>query len=188
MKRALTATATAAVIAAAAWMWHNLPTPDDVFAPFDVSVGMGQQAIGYAVSAEVSGVRIGPQVRKEQYRPLVLDAVGMWVVVDGEAMTTRSDEVATVELIVGPNTYRPTHRIGVMPLAGSLAPGIAVRGSWVFDVPADLAAPGRGKMTLRIWVDDWRLDSRLVIDMDLDDARVQRTDQIQIGPATQVGT
>ena len=186
--RALTAVATGAVIATAAWMWHNLPTPDDVFASFDVSAGMDQQATGYAVSAEVTGVRIGPQVRKEQYRPLVVDAVGIWVVIDGEAMTTRSDGVLSVELIVGPNTYRPTHRIGVMPLAGSLAPGIAVRGSWVFDVPADLVAPGRGKMTLRVWVDDWRLDSRLVIDMNLDDARVQRTDLVSIRPATQVGT
>lgn len=188
MTRALHALATAVVIAAAAWMWHDLPTPDDVYAPFDVHAGMGQQATGRPIAAQVTGVRIGPRIRNQQYPPALIDAVGTWVAVDGEAMSTRADAVPTVELIIGPNTYVPTHRLGFMPMVGALAPGIAVRGPWVFDVPADLVAPGRPNMTLRVWVGDWRQDSRLVFDIPLDGPRVQRSDLIQFGPATQVGT
>ncbi|TQK27687.1 hypothetical protein [Arthrobacter sp. SLBN-53] len=188
MRRSLAALSTAAVIAAAAWTWHGLPIPDEVFAPFDVEVAMGQQATGAAVTAQVDGVRIGPRVDKTVYPPGTVDAVGVWVAVDGTAMTTRRDQVPSVELIVGPNTYAPTSRLGVVAVSGSLAPGIRASGSWVFDVPPDLVAPGRDRVTLRMWVGDWRLNSRLVIDIDLADPRVQRTDRIDIGPGKQVGT
>ncbi|MEH3135528.1 MAG: hypothetical protein PGN30_11065 [Mycolicibacterium neoaurum] len=188
MRRSLTALSTAVVIAAAAWTWHSLPIPDEVFAPFDVEVAMGQQATGAAITAQVDAVRIGPRVRKTQYPPGNVDAVGVWVAVDGAAMTTRSDQVPSVELIVGPNTYVPTSRLGVIPVTGSLAPGIRASGSWVFDVPPDLVAPGRGRITLRMWVGDWRLNSRLVFDIDLTDPAVHRTDLIDIGPGKQVGT
>ncbi|MGU3501811.1 hypothetical protein [Mycobacterium sp. C31M] len=188
MRRPLTALLTAAVVAAAAWMWHSLPIPDEVFAPFDVEVAMGQQATGAAITAQVDGVRIGPRVDKTQYPPGTVDAVGIWVAVDGAAMTTRRDQVPSVELIVGSNTYVPTSRLGLIPVTGALVPGIRLSGSWVFDVPPDLVAPDRGRIALRMWVGDWRLNSRLVVDIDLADARVQRTDLIDIGPGTQVGT
>ena len=188
MIRTLHALATAVVIAAAAWMWHNLPTPDDVYAPFDVDAGMGQRAVGHDISAKVTGVRIGPRIHRKQYPPATFDALGTWVAIDAEAMATRTDKVPTVELLVGPNTYATTQRLGFTPLTGNLAPGIDVRSSWIFDVPAELVAPGKGNITVRVWVDDWRLDSRLVFDIGLDDARVQRTDLVEFGPGEQVGT
>jgi hypothetical protein len=186
--RAVHAAATAMVIAAAAVMWHHLPTPDDVYGPFDVDAGIGQPATGRAIAATVTGARIAPRIRKERLRAPILDALGVWVAVDAEAMATRTDEVAHVELIVGPNTYAPTSRLGVMPLMGSLTPGIVTRSSWVFDVPAELVAPRTQHMSLRVWVRDGRMDSRLVIDVALDDSRVSRSDLIVIERATQVGT
>lgn len=188
MRRALYALASTVVIAAAAWMWHNLPTPDEVYGSFDVHADMGQRATGEPITAQVTGVRIGPRIRKTQYPPALVDALGTWVVIDGEAMTTHADDVPTVDLLVGPNTYVPTNRLGFTALTGNLTPGIAVRSSWIFDVPPDLVAPGAQSITLRIWVDDWRQDSRLVIAIPLDDPRVQRTDVVEFGPATQVGT
>lgn len=188
MKRALSGLASTVVIAAAAWMWHGLPTPDEVYGSFDVHAGTGQRATGDTITAQVTGVRIGPRIQKKQYRPLLVDAVGTWVAVDAEAMTIRADDVPTVELLVGPNTYVPTNRLGFTALTGNLTPGIAVRSSWIFDVPPQLVASGSPPMTLRVWVDDWRQDSRLVITIPLDGPRVQRTDVIPFGPATQVGT
>lgn len=186
--RVLYALATVVVIAAAAVTWHNLPTPDDVYGPFDVAAEMGQQATGRAITAQVTGVRIAPRIRKPHPSAPVLDAVGSWVAIDGEAMTTRTDESPNVELIIGPNSYLPTDRLGVMPLDGNLTPGIAVRNSWVFDVPAELVAPGAQHLTLWVWVGDGRLDSRLVMDVPLDDPRVGRSDLIRLEPAVEVGT
>lgn len=179
--------ATAVVIAAAALLWHNLPTPDDVYAPFDVHAGIGEEAVGRAVNAEVSGIRIAPRIRKERGTAPVLDAVGIWVAVDGEVMSNLADEVPNVELIVGPNTYVPTFRLNFMPMTGSLAPGIAVRSSWVFDVPADLVATSQ-TMTLRVWVRDGRMDSRLVIDLPLDGPSVSHSDLIVMEREELVGT
>ncbi len=53
----------------------QLAGPDDVYAPpFDVDAGMGQQATGRTLTAQVTGVRIGPRIRKQQYRPILVDA------------------------------------------------------------------------------------------------------------------
>lgn len=183
----LRAAAVVIVIAAAALVWHKLPTPDDVYGPFDVHAGLQQQAVGRAITAEVGGVRIGPRIRKDRDTAPTLDALGVWVAVDAEAMTTRDDAVANVELLVGPNTYVPTDRLGGM-LSSSLAPGIAMRSSWVFDVPADLVAPRSQSMSLRVWVGDGRMDSRLVIDIALDDPLVTRSDLIVIEPEVLTGT
>ncbi|ANE80349.1 hypothetical protein A7U43_14455 [Mycobacterium adipatum] len=184
----LRAVATAVIIVAAAVLWHRLPTPDDVYGPFDVRAGVGQAVSGRAITARVDGVRIAPRIRKDRETSPVLDAVGIWIVIDGEAMTTRTDQNLSSELIVGPNTYKFTGRLDFMPLAGSLTPGISVHSSWVFDVPADLVAAGAQTITLRLWVGDGRMDSRLVIDMPLDDPRVDRTDFVRLAPTVQVGT
>lgn len=185
--RALHAFGTAVVIAGGAFLWHNLPTPDDVYGPFDVHAGLGQKAVGRAISVEVSGARIAPRLRQALGSNPELDAVGTWVAVDAEAVALRSDDVANVELSVGPNTYVPTMRTRVTPMVGALAPGIAVRGPWVFDVPADLMASTR-QMTLRVWVRDGRMDSRLVIDIPLDDQRVSRSDLLVMEPDRLAGT
>ncbi len=180
--------ATAMVIAAAALLWQNLPTPDDVYGPFDVHAGVGQRATGRGVTAQVDAVRIAPRIRGERESAPVIDALGAWVVIDGEAMTTLGDESLKSELILGPNTYRRTDRVNFLPITGSLAPGITVRGSWVFDVPVDLVAAGAPPMMLRLWVGDGRQDSRLVVDIPVDDPKVSRTDLVRLEPATQVGT
>ncbi|MGK2869121.1 MAG: hypothetical protein ACSLFA_21205 [Mycobacterium sp.] len=180
VRRALPALTTAVVIAAAAFLWHNLPTPNDVYAPIDVHAVPGAQASGRDITATVDGVRIAPQVQKVLAPGRPLDAVGMWVAVDAQVMTTLTTQVPTVELVIGPDHYVPTERLLAGQLNVALTPGIAQRGSWIFDVPADLTAAGPREMTLRIWVGDGRLDSRLVIPLRFDDARVVREDLIAL--------
>jgi hypothetical protein len=102
-------------------------------------------------------------------------------------MATRTTERPHAALVVGPNTYIPTERVGVGPLGVALAPGIAQRGAWVFDVPPDLTKPGPRDMALRVWVGDGRLDSRLVITLRLDDPRVRREQVIQLEPLRESG-
>lgn len=186
--RVLHAVATAVVIAAAVVLWHDLPTPDDVYGPFDVEAGVGEQITGRALTAQVTGARVAPRVRKDRQTSPVLDAVGVWVVIDGMAMGTRTDQTLKSELIVGPDTYVPTARLDFMPMSGSLTPGISVRSSWVFDVPTESVAPGAQHMTLRLWFGDGRMDSRLTFDIGLDDPRVTRSDVVRLEPALQVGT
>lgn len=178
--------ATAVVIAVAATLWQKLPTPDDVYGPFAVDAGMGERVTGRGIETQVTAVRVAPRIHTKRYPPQIVDAVGTWVAIDNEAMTTLAVEVPRVELVVGPNTYVPTSRLGV--LRPALAPGIRVRGSWVFDVPAELVAPSPRTMSLHIWVGDSRLTSRLVIAIALDDARVSREDLIALEPETSVGT
>ncbi len=138
------ALATAVVIAAAAWMWHDLPTPDEVYAPFDVPhAGMGQQAIGRPIAAQVARSASARGSWTRRYAPLLLDAVGTWVAVDGEAMSTLADAVPTVELIVGPEHLRAHAPTRVHAAWSAPWPRYRVRSAWVFDVPADLVARGR---------------------------------------------
>lgn len=180
--------ATMAVIVCAAALWHWLPTPDDVYGPFDVDAGIGQQAIGRGIETRVTGVRIAPRIDKKQPPQQLIDAVGIWIVIDGAAMTTRTGEMPTAQLMVGADTYVSTSRVGVFTLKGALIPGIVLSGSWVFDVPADVVVSGARPISLRVWVGDGRLDSRIVTDIALDGPHISRSDVVALEPATQAGT
>lgn len=180
--------ATAAVIACAAALWHWLPTPDDVYGPFDVDAGIGEQASGRGIETRITGVRIAPRIDKKQPPRQLIDAVGIWIVVDGEATTTRTVEMPRVELMVGADTYFPTDRVGLFTLKDVLVPGIVLSGAWVFDVPADLVRSGSRPISLRVWFGDGRLDSRLVTDIALDGPHISRGDVVTLEPATKAGT
>ena len=82
--------AVTAAIAAAAALWHNLPEPTEIYKPFDVHAGVGQQATGRGITATVDGVRIGPKVHKMSPPERTVQSVGTWVVVDAAVTATRT--------------------------------------------------------------------------------------------------
>jgi hypothetical protein len=163
-RSALLALSVVAVIAAAAVVWHRLPTPTDIYGPFDVRANAGAIAAGRTLSATVTRVRISPRVNSVQ-------AAGLWVVVDTTLQATRATVPPRSELIVGPNTYTPSDRFFGETLGAEIAPEINQQGSWVFDVAANLLAPGSGApLSLRVWAGlGPYLDSRLVIAIPMDD-------------------
>jgi hypothetical protein len=189
MRTVVPAVAITAAVAASAALWHNLPEPTDVYGPFDVNAVAGQQATGRGITATVTGVRIGPQIHKVSPPAKTLRSVGIWVVVDAVVTATRSFEQPHAELVVGPNTYIPSDRLWPAALGAELQPGIAQRGSWVFEVPADLTGvEAKPPLSLRVWLGDVRLDSRLVITVPLDDDRVHRTEVVTLEPVTETAT
>jgi hypothetical protein len=186
MRTVVPVLAITAAVAASAALWHNLPEPTDVYGPFDVHAAAGQQATGRGITATVTGVRIGPRVNTVSRPARTVPSTGMWVVVDAEVTATRSFELPHTDLVVGPNTYIPSDRFWPAPLGAELEPGIVQRGSWVFDVPADLVGgDARHPLSLRVWAGDGRLDSRLVITVPLDDDRVHRTELVTLEPVTE---
>jgi hypothetical protein len=176
LRSALPALSVVAVVAAAAAVWHNLPTPTDVYGPFDVHAEVGAPATGRAVSATVTAVRIARSVNS-------VAATGQWVVVDTTLDAISSTELPHSELIVGPNTYTPSDRFFVDTLKAEIAPGISQRGAWVFDVAPELVAPGASEsLMLHVWVGAGFIDSRLAIRIPTDDARVSRVDAVELQP------
>ncbi|MCV7073127.1 hypothetical protein MJO55_13330 [Mycolicibacterium rufum] len=164
------------LVAAAALLWHHLPTPTDLYGPFDVPATAGEPARGRAVTATVTAVRIAPEVEAAQ-------AAGRWVVVDTTMEASGSTGLPHADLLVGPNTYLPTERFFVETLRAPLAPGIVQAGSWVFDVAAPLVEPGAAvPLVLRVWVGSEMLDSRLTIEIPADDPRISRTDTASLAP------
>lgn len=162
------------VVAAAAVVWHHLPTPTDLYGPFDVHAHVGVPADGRAVTATVTSVRIAPRVNSVQ-------AAGTWVVVDTTLAATRATELPRSDLTVGPNTYTPSDRFFFDTLGSQISPGITESGAWVFDVAPELVPPGASaSLTLRVWVGTAFLDSRLVISIPLNDSRVSRSDDVNL--------
>ena len=177
-RRWLTAVGVVITVAAAAVVWQNLPTPTDVFGPFDVHADAGTPATGRGLQAEVTSVRLTPEV--DSVKP-----AGIWVVVNTALEGTRSTELPHSELVVGPNTYSPTDVFMVDTLLGEISPGITLRGSWVFDVAPALVAPDSSDpMTLLVWVGDGRLDSRLAIRIPLQGSHVRRVDTVTLDKPT----
>lgn len=173
-RHVLTTIAVILSVAAAAVVWQHLPTPTDVLGPFDVHGNAGTPTTGRAVSATVTSVRVTPEV--DSVKP-----AGTWVVVDAAIEGTRSTELPHSELIVGPNTYKPTDMFFNDTLMAEISPGITQRGSWVFDVAPALVAPGASDpMTLHVWVGDGRLDSRLAIRIPTSGSRFSRVDAVTL--------
>jgi hypothetical protein len=166
-------------IAASALLWHHLPVPTDIYAPFDVRADAGTQAVGRGLTTTVTGVDIAPRVTTSTPKRAV-SAIGVWVIVDTRMAATVASALPRAELLIGPNSYSPTTRLVPATLGLPLNPGIAQTGAWVFDVPPTLLATV-GSIVLRTWVDiDPRLDSRLVTTIDVRDAT--RTDGTAVVP------
>lgn len=176
VRSALSALCVVVSVAAAALIWHNLPTPTDLYGPFDVHGSAGEPVRGRAVTATVTSVRVAPTVNS-------VPAAGRWVVVDTTMEAQGSTEVPHADLLVGPNTYIPTDRFFVKTLGRPLAPGIEQRGSWVFDVASTLIDGGDADdLVLRVWVGGDLLDSRLVITIPRNDPRVSSSDEVDVAP------
>lgn len=157
MRSALSAAFVVVLVTAAALVWHNLPTPTDLYGPFEVHGSAGEPVRGRGVTATVTAVRVAPEVNS-------LRATGRWVVVEATLQAQGSTDVPHADLLVGPNTYIPSDRFVTKTLGRALAPGIEQRGSWVFDVaPALIDGPALDPLALRVWVGSDLLDSRLVI-------------------------
>lgn len=182
------ALAITAAIAAAAALWHNLPEPTEIYKPFDVHAGVGQQATGRGITATVDGVRIGPKVHKVSPPERTVQSVGTWVVVDAAVTSTRAFGLPRTALIVGPNTYEPSDRFWPAALGAELEPGITQRGSWAFEVPAELVAAAADPISLRVWLNSDSLDSRIVVTIPLDGQHVSRDYVITLEPVTESAT
>lgn len=174
---ALRALAATAAVAASAFLWHNLPVPTQIWAPFDVDGAPGETVTGRSLSVTVSGARLGPTAL-QRGRPMV-EAAGEWLVVDAAVDATTVFVKPVTELRVGADTYVPTDRFWSAQLGGELAPGITQRGSWVFDVAPERLA-GVSEVSLRVWQGDSRLDSRVVVTIPLAD--VVRDDPLVVRP------
>jgi hypothetical protein len=170
------------VVAAAALVWHNLPTPRDLYGPFEVRGAADEPVQGRAITATVTSVRIAPQVNSIQ-------GAGTWVVIDTTLEATRATELPRADLIVGPNTYAASDRFFFESLGAEISPGIAMRGSWVFDVATPLVEAGAADpLLLRVWAGSEILDSRLVIEIPADDPRISRTEDVDLTrPETSAG-
>lgn len=165
--RLAAAAGTLAAVAAAAAVWNHLPSNTTIYAPFDVRGTMGEPVHGRGMTATITAVHRAPRLAPDSVlTPQPLAAAGEWLVVDAKAEAGAVSDIPHADLVVGPNTYTPTDRLplGLM-LGAPLQPGLSTSGSWVFDIPADLLT-GNQPLTLRVWVGDGRLDSRLAVSID----------------------
>ena len=173
--------ATVTVIAVAALIWHQLPTPTDVYAPFPVAGVPGAAVAGRNLTVTVTGARISSKVTADSVlTPAPVSAVGQWIVVGATMLAATDPAVPRAMLIAGPNTYRPTDRLPPGTTLGAmLQPAVAESGAWVFDVPPTLLDPD-DEVMLQIWDGDGRLDTRLDITLTLSDTRVSRMDTVDL--------
>ena len=177
-----TALLTVVAVALAALIWHHLPAQSDIYAPFDVHAGINAAAVGENLSATVTGAGIASTIEKSPSRKPVT-AAGTWLVVDTSLDAKTTPVLPRADLLVGPNTYAPSDRL--LSTNGVVQPGLTLRCAWTFDVPVDLLNSVKS-VVLRVWDGDERLNSRLVIDIPLGDASVNRSQSIVVRPAETV--
>jgi hypothetical protein len=173
------AVATVVAIALATLVWLHLPANTTIYAPFDVHASMAGRAVGQNLSATVTHAAITPTVTAKQSRKSY-PAAGVWVVTLTTLEAARESVLPRADLLVGPNTYLPTTVL--LPGVNLVQPGITQQRMWAFDVPPDLlkSVPS---VVVRVWGGDGRLDTRLVFDIPLDSADVDRPESVVVPPS-----
>lgn len=173
------AAATVVAIALATLVWLHLPANTTIYAPFDVQANMASRAVGQNLSATVTHASITPTITAKQSRKSH-PAAGVWVVALTTLDAAREPVLPHADLLVGPNTYLPTTVL--LPGVDVVQPGITQQRFWAFDVPPDLlkSVPS---VVMRVWGGDGRLDTRLVIDIPLDSADVDRPQSVVVPPS-----
>jgi hypothetical protein len=173
----------AVLIAASAMLWHHLPVPTQIYAPFDVHGSGGNPVRGTSLAVTATRVQIAPKGKfyMSQRFSNTLSAGGTWLVVDATVSALTSTTRPTADLVVGGNTYLPSSETPP-GFGGQVDPGLPQHGHWVFDVAPELLQPSIARpLQLRVWSDsETRLNSRLVIDLDA--KRLERADAVTVRP------
>jgi hypothetical protein len=175
---------TAVLITAAAFLWHHLPVPTQVYAPFDVHGCAGSPVRGHSLAANVTRVRVAPKAKfaLSQFTSVRASAIGLWLLVDATISAIESSTLPTADLVVGGNTYQPSLRNPARGFGIRVDPGLPQHGYWAFDVAPELLQPSITKpLQLRVGSDgEERLNSRLVID--LGNQPLERADVVAVSP------
>lgn len=154
------------------------------FAPFVSRVEQGQLGEGRDVQAVVDRALLADEVELGSWTG---ETTGVWLVVDARMATTESPGLAAAELRVGDRMWRPSTRpsSGALQLT-PLAAGLPMRGSLVFELPAELLEePDAARAVLRLATDtDSRLQS--VVELELDLAAMPREGRLELARAERV--
>jgi hypothetical protein len=181
----------AVLVAAGALLWHHLPVPTQIFAPFDVRGSLGSPVRGHSLTVTATGVRVAPNGKfaLSEYSTRTVSAIGTWLVVDATVSANEASKLPMADLVVGGNTYQVSLRSPARGFGIHVDPGLPQHGYWAFEVAPELLQPSITRpLQLRVWSNgDERLNSRLVIDLDnqlLQRAEVIRVKPFDVGPAT----
>ncbi|HEY1841341.1 MAG TPA: hypothetical protein VGG53_14185 [Mycobacterium sp.] len=175
---------TAVLITAAAVLWHHLPVPTEIYAPFDVYGNLGSPVRGHALSVTATRVRVAPKGKfaLSQFTSEKISATGLWFVVDATLSAIEDSELPSADLVVGGNTYQVSLRSPARGFGIHVDPGLPQHGYWVFDVAPELIQPSiTTPLQLRVWSNgEERLNSRLVIN--LEKPAPERVDIVAVKP------
>ncbi len=175
---------TAVLVIAAALLWHHLPVPTQIYAPFDVHGSAGSPVRGRSLAVTATKVRVAPKGKfaLSRFTTHTVSAIGVWLVVDATVSAIESSELPSADLVVGGNTYLVSARSPTRGFGVHVDPGLPQHGYWIFDVAPELIQASITRpLQLRVWAGgENRLSSRLVID--LDNQPLERTDVVMVKP------
>ena len=132
----------AVLVAAGALLWHHLPVPTQIFAPFDVRGSLGSPVRGHSLTVTATGVTLAPKGKfaLSEYSTRTVSAIGLWLVVDGRYRPTRHQS-SRRPLMVGGNTYQVSLRSPARGFGIHVDPGLPQHGYWAFEVAPELFQP-----------------------------------------------
>jgi hypothetical protein len=168
-----------AIIALASVVLRTAPVDSAWQVPFEVHGEAGDRVEGRNIAATVGDVALARTVTASSGWSGA--TTGIWVVVDVQVeavVTETAASLATAQLVLGEDTYGASERPGTATVAGTaLQVGIPWRGPLLFEVPPDaVVGPYAAEARIQLAASgDTRLDSVLVVPVDLDGLVVQDT-------------
>lgn len=184
-RHAANGAALVAILSAAAIVLHTTPDRDLQQSPISVPGTLGEPATGRNIRATVHSVAVTEAVTAGT--GWAGGTPGVWVVVNLSVEAVETDEMAilgTALLRVGDTHFSASTRPGrtATVVGGRLATGIPLTGPLMFEVPADVASStSAADATLEFAISsDPRVDSLLVVPVDLGDLPVQESLDVDV--------
>ncbi|AYM42122.1 hypothetical protein [Mycobacteroides chelonae] len=190
LRVSVTAAVVAVLLSASVYVWNRLPSAAETQNAFDVHGTMGSSVTGRLFSATVTKVGIGPVVKHTGFSPRQrnIKSAGQWVVVKLTITSMTEASQADAILALGDKGYTPDSRLEGSTLLGArLTPLIPETGVFVFEVSSSVLEDARSaKLYIFYAAGQYKWDSRLVIDIPLDNEHAPRASVIAL-PKTVVG-
>ena len=139
MNRLATVATIVGLLAAGAFIVGTAPDEDEVVEPFAIAGEFGEPVVSPNYEITITDVRLATTITADYaLTPLEARTSGTWVVVDAEVLPIANGfTFSYAELRIGEYSYRVSDLVPSSSLTSYLyQPGVPVRGSFAFEVPA----------------------------------------------------
>lgn len=184
MTRPVRVVAALGLVALAFLVARTEPQDELTFAPFTVHVDQGELGEGRDLQAVVDDVMLADEVALGTWTG---ETEGVWLVVATRMATTENGSLGYATLEVGERRWTASTRPGLPAMSSaSLDPGLPMAGSFLFELPPDIAHDPDARHAIVRLAQDSDARLRTVVETVVDLTAVSHEPFVEVAPKERI--